>query len=51
MVGVYQFSPRVLYLGVSHGTSAATVSETVPTTATRPAATVSSQFCLEFSFT
>jgi len=41
MAGVYQFLLHVLYLGVSHGTSAVTATETVLTTVMRPAAPVS----------
>jgi len=48
MAGVYQFLLHALCLGVSHGTSAAMVSGTVLTTATRPDAPVSAQFRSEW---
>ena len=41
--GVYQFSRRALILGVSRGTSSATVTRTVLTTAMKKAAPVSSK--------
>ena len=47
MAGVYQFLLHVLYLGVSHGTSAVTATETVLITVMRPTAPVSLQFHLE----